>query len=104
MQRRNAHSWPYARNGPAPSRLAQLAVFAAATVVAGERCLFLVLVGLARHAQAHAGHGLAPSLGYLRVAFLAALQTRALRGLVTHALDRILDRRIDLVLHGAVAC
>ncbi len=62
-----------------------------------------VLGFLAGNAQAHAGDGLAPRLGNLRVALFAALEAGALGQLVAHALDAVLDGGIDLVLHGAVA-
>src|SRR5436305_13661 len=72
-------------------QLAQLAILAAAAVVTAERGLLLVFVGLAGHTQTHAGHGLAPRLGDLRIAFFAALQARTFRRLAAGTLDRIGD-------------
>src|SRR5688500_7723786 len=82
---------------------AELAVFAAAAVVAGEAGLLLVAGFLADDAEAHAGDGLAACLWNLRIAFLAAHQAGSLRELAAHALDRILDGGVDLVLYSAVA-
>src|SRR3546814_9489437 len=84
--------------------LTQLAVLAAAAVVTRARGVFLVLRFLARHAQAHAGHGLAPRLGDRRVAFFAVTESGTLRQAAARALDRVLDGRVDLVLHSGVAC
>src|SRR5688572_368856 len=89
-----------------PSRavLTELAVLAAASVIAGEPRLLLVMRFLAGDAQAHTGDGLASRFGNLRTAFLAMRQARSLRQLAANALDRVLDGGVDLVLHGAVAC
>src|SRR5690606_8943382 len=88
-----------------PCRSTQLAVLAAAPVVAaGGRALLGVARLLALHAQAYAGHGLAPRLGDPGVALLAVLQPGTLWNLAAHALDRVLDGRVDLVLHCAIAC
>src|SRR5690606_4061507 len=92
-----------ARSPPGHPASAQLAVLAAAAVVAGRRRFLAVQRFLARHAQAHAGHGLAPRLGDRRVAFLAVRQARTLRQAAARALDRVLDGRVDLVLHCGVA-
>ena len=61
--------------------LTQLAVLAAAPVVQTGRALVLVPLFLARHAQAHAGHGLASRLRNLVTAFLAVTQARPARQL-----------------------
>src|SRR6185312_14754511 len=82
---------------------AQLAVLAAAAVVARERLLVAVVRFLAIDAQPHAGHGLAPRLGDLRVALLAMREASPARQLAARALDGVVDRRVDLVLNGAVA-
>ena len=84
-------------------RLAELAVLAAAAVVAADAAVFRIVRFLAIDAEAHARDGLAPRLGNLRVAFLAARQARALGNAAARALDRVLDGRVDLVLHRAVA-
>src|SRR5262249_29852427 len=87
-----------------PLTSAQLAVLAAAAVVAAERGLLLIVLFLARHTQAHARHGLAPRLGNRRAALLAMLQARTFAHVAARALDRVLDRRVDLILNGVVAC
>src|SRR3546814_19950500 len=84
---------------------AQLAVLAAAAVVAAGRGFVLHITRLlAVHAQAYAGHGLAPRLWDFPVALLTATQAGPLRPLAAHSLDRVLDGRVDLVLDGALAC
>src|SRR5690606_16751696 len=84
---------------------AQLAVLAAAPVVAAVGLLLLALFGLlAADAQAHARHRLATGLGDRRVAFLAALPAGPLRQLAAGALDRVLHRCLDLFVPRAVAC
>src|SRR3546814_5758657 len=70
---------------------AQLAVLAAAAVVAAGRGFVLHITRLlAVHAQAYAGHGLAPRLGDFHVALLTATQAGPLRQLAAHSLDRVL--------------
>src|SRR5687768_10041007 len=83
---------------------AQLAVLAAAAVVAGGAGLFAIERLLAGDTQAHAWHRLAPRLGNGRAALLAMRQPRPPRQLAAGALDRILHGRVDLVLHRVVAC
>src|SRR5690606_33499223 len=83
---------------------AQLAVLAAASVVAAVGTLLALLRFLAADAQAHPRHGLAPRRWNRSVALLAARAARALRQLAARALDRILHGGVDLVLHRAIAC
>src|SRR5450631_3572818 len=89
-----------------PVRLAssQLTVLAAAAVVAAELRRLAIVFGLAGHAKAHAGNRVAPRLGDHRCAFGAMLQRRAPRQLALSALDRVLDRRVDLLLHRTITC
>src|SRR5690606_8599026 len=87
--------------GPAGS--AQLAVLAAAAVVAAAGLLIALAGFLAGAAQAHARHRLAPRLGDRRGAFLAARAAGTLRQLAARALDPVLHGRVDLILHRAVA-
>src|SRR5690606_1919530 len=89
-----------ARSSP---RSAQLAVLAAAAVVAGEAGFFPVLRGLAGHAQAHAGYRAAPRLGARRDAFMEAFQAGPLGQARAGALGPVLDGRIDLIVDGVVA-
>src|SRR5690606_27261898 len=84
-------------------RLAELAVLAAASVVAGAGLLLPVGRFLARHAEAHAGQRLAPRLRDRRVALLAVAQARTLRQAAARTLDRVLDGRVDLFLNRVVA-
>ena len=65
--------------------------------------LLLVARLLAGDAQAHAGHGLAPRLGNRGIALLAMRQPGAARQLAARAPDGVVDGRVDLVLHGAIA-
>src|SRR3546814_377212 len=94
---RAAQRWSRLRMGAAgrPRRgSAQLAVLAATAVVAAGRGFVLRITRLlAVHAQAHAGHGLAPRLGDFHVALLTATQAGPLRQLAAHSLDRVLDGR-----------
>src|SRR5688572_30129870 len=87
---------------PQPST--QLAILAATPVVAAHTALLAVVLLLARHAQAHPRHGLAPRFRNLRIAFLATRQPRSFRQPAANAFDSILDRGVDLVLHRAIAC
>src|SRR6185437_8306396 len=83
---------------------AQLAVLAATTVVeAGAAALFVMRL-LAGHAQAYAGHGLAPRGRNGGVALFAASQARTLAQLLPRPLHRIADRGVDLILHGTITC
>src|SRR3954466_1287336 len=78
---------------------AQLAVLAAAPVVAGVVHGLLVRGFLASEAQSHARNGLAPRLRDLRSALGAGFQRRPARQLALGTLDRVLDGGIDLILH-----
>lgn len=79
------------RSGNArPPRSTQLAVLAAAAVVAAERGVLAIAGLLAGHAQAHAGHGLAPGFGNRRFAVLAMTQARPLRQPAARAADAVL--------------
>jgi len=66
--------------------------------------LFVVVHFLARDAQTHARHGLAARLGDGIVALLASREAGTLRQLAAHPLNAVFDRRVDLVLHGAIPC
>src|SRR5262249_15625932 len=106
--RRRIATWSRGRDPRPPltgltGRSAQLAVLAGAPVVAAERLLFAVVRFLARYAQTHARHRAAARLGNQRLAFLAMSQARAFRHAAAGALDRVLDRRVDLILNGVVA-
>src|SRR3990167_4307135 len=81
---------------------AQLAVLAAPAVIAIEFGLFFVVLGLAGHAQAHAGDGFAPRLGDGGVTFFAMAQAFATRQLAAGALDGVLNAAVDLLLYRAV--
>lgn len=81
---------------------AQLAVLAAAAVVAAELRLFPIVLGLAVDAQAHAGNRPAPRLGDRRVALFAMGQALATGQLAARTSDGILDRAVDLFLHRTV--
>src|SRR5690606_17389205 len=81
---------------------AQLAVLAAAPVVAAV-FLFVALFGfLAGDAQPYPGHGLPARLRNRRIALLATQARRPLRQLAARTLDAVLHGRVDLVLHRAV--
>src|SRR5690606_31490046 len=86
-----------------PARSAQLAVLAAAAVVAAERGLLAVRRFLAGDAQAHARHGLAARLRNRCVALLAMRTAGTLRQPAARPLDPVLDGGVDLFLHRAVA-
>src|SRR5699024_3111923 len=81
----------------------QLAVLAAAPVVAAKSGMFAVERFLARQAQAHARHGPAPGLGNRIATFLAMRRGRSLAHLAARTLDRVLDGGINLVVDGVVA-
>jgi len=80
----------------------QLAILAAAAIVAAERDLFLVVRFLAGHAETDAGNRLPPCLRDFLTAFLTVEQAGAFRQLAAGALDAVLDGGVDLVLNGAV--
>jgi hypothetical protein len=86
------------------SASSQLAILAAAPVVATLGFLLGVARALARDTQAHPGHGVAARLGYGLPAFGTVVQARALRQSVTGAPDRILDGRVDLILNRTIFC
>src|SRR5271165_6674358 len=81
----------------------QLAVFAAAPVVAAELRDIAIVLELAGNAEAHTGDRDSAGLGDFGVAVRAARQRRSLRQLALDAADRVLDRRVDLLLHRPVA-
>ncbi len=83
---------------------AQLAVFAAASIVTAEAGPFVVPFGLAGHAQVYAWHGFASRRGNLGVAGFAVEQARAFRRLTTCAFDRVANGGVDLILYGVVVC
>jgi hypothetical protein len=97
---------PLRREGKARAiggtELAQLAVLATAAVVSAKRCL-LVLLGLALNAQAHPGHRFAACLGNLGATGLATLQAFTPGQSLSRTTDRIIDGRVNLVLHRTVA-
>jgi hypothetical protein len=82
---------------------AKLAVLAAATVNQTGTALGILRL-LAIHAQAHTRHSFAPCRWDGRIALFAMRHTGTFLQLASRALDRIIDRRIDLVLHCAIAC
>src|ERR1044072_3638300 len=81
----------------------QLAVLAATPVVSAERVLLAVVRFLAIDAEPHAGHGLAARFGNRRLARFAMRAALPARNAAARALHRVVDGRIDLVLHSAVA-
>src|SRR5690348_1682310 len=82
----------------------QLAVLAAAPVVAAEGLFLRIARALAGDAQAHAGHSLAPRFRNRRVAFLTMFQARPRTTFAARARHRISDGRVNLFLHGAFFC
>lgn len=87
----------------ARNRSSELAVLAAATVVAAGTAPLQVALFLAGDTQADAGHRHTPRHWNCRIALFAALEARSLREFVASPFDAILDGGIDLILHGAVA-
>ena len=83
------------------SPLPQLAVLAAAAVVARILDNFAIGDFLAGHAQPHARDRLAARCGNLRAALGARLERRPGRQPTLGALDRILHGRVDLILDRA---
>src|SRR5699024_1606165 len=98
--------WPAAAGRAPDCRCsAQLAVLAAAPVVAAEALLLgLVELFLADHAQPHARQRLSASLGDRLAALLALAQAFAFGNATAHPRQPILDRAVDLILHGIVPC
>src|SRR3569833_538508 len=86
-----------------PRPLPQLAVLAAAPIVAAELQGFLVVRLLARHAQSHAWHGVAPCLWDRGSTMLAVRCSRALGQAALSPADAVLHGRVDLILNCAVA-
>src|ERR1700733_8490550 len=85
-------------------RSPQLAVFAPAPVVAAEGAGVAIPGILAGKAQADTGDRVSAGLRNLGAAFGAMTQTRTLRQTALRTADRILDRRIYLILHRAFFC
>ena len=65
---------------------------------------FLISFRLTIDTQAHTRDRLTAGSGDSGVTFFAVLQTLAPWQLVTHAIDSVLDRRIDLLLYRTVFC
>lgn len=84
--------------------LAQLAVLAAAPVVAAGVHLRFVMSGLAGDAQAYPRDGLAACLGNGAVAFLAMAQAVTARQTAARALHGVFDAGIYLLLYRSVLC
>src|SRR5579862_2005002 len=87
----------------AKARSAQLTVFAAPAVVAGECGRVAVMRVLALEAQSHTGDRVSARLRDLRTAVGAVREAGALRQAALRPADSVLDGRIDLFLHRAVA-
>ena len=85
-----------------PQALLQLAVFAASAVVEALVHVEPVCLGLARNARPDARQCLAPRVGDRLVALLAREEALSLREPAPRPFDRAVDRRVDLILHGAV--
>jgi hypothetical protein len=83
--------------------LAQLAVFAAAAVIASERSGFAVLGGLASDAQSDAGHGLPSCFGNGGDAAQTMRCRRPRQQSLLRPEDSVLHGRVDLILYRAVA-
>src|SRR5690348_10795473 len=81
---------------------AQLTVLAAAPIVEAVGLHLLIGLGLAGDAEAHPRHGFAARLGDLVAALLAVLAAGAAGQPAAHALERVLDAGVDLVLDRAV--
>lgn len=82
----------------------ELAILAAAPVVAAHRFLFRVPFGLARDAQAHARHRNASRLGNGFAAFRTVVEACSLWQAFTRTADRVLDSCVDLVLNCTIFC
>ena len=82
--------------------LLQLAVFAASAVVEALVHVEPVRFGLARDAPPDARQCLAPRFGNRLAAVLAGTEALSLREPAPRPFDSAVDRRIDLILHGAV--
>src|SRR6185437_14057567 len=86
-----------------PPGSAELAVLAAAAVVAAEVAFVAIGGVLAGDAEAHAWNGLAPRFRNLCSAVGARLEARTVRQPALRAQDAVRHRRIDLILYSAVA-
>jgi hypothetical protein len=82
--------------------LLQLAVFAASAVVEALMPIEPVRLGLARDAPPDARQCLAPGFGYRLAALLAGEEALSLREPAPRPFDSAVDRRVDLILHGAI--
>ena len=94
--------WVLHDRAGASSALLQLAVFAASAVVQALMHIEPVRLGLARHAPSDAQQCLAPRFGDRFAAVLAGEEALSLREPAPRPFDRAVDRRVDLILHGAV--
>ena len=83
-------------------QLLQLAVFAASAVVEALMHIEPVRLGLARDAPPDARQCLAPRFGDRLAALLAGQGALSLREPAPRPFDSAVDRRVDLILHGAV--
>ncbi len=82
---------------------AQLAVFAAATVVQRNGLVLLVCFFLTTEAEPNAGYGLPTRKRNFLTAFFAIFQTLAARDLSARPFDLVFDRGFDLFIDGVVA-
>src|SRR4051812_30127166 len=98
------HYPPPAGGATRGKHLAELAILAAAPVVAGYRHVAPVCHFLAGDAQPHARQRRAARLGNLRAAFLAMFEAWPRRQIAAGALDGVLDAGLDLLLYRAFMC
>jgi len=87
---------------PAEPGLLQLAVLAASAVVEALMHIEPVRLGLARNAPPDARQGLAPRFGDRLAALLTGEEALSVRESAPRAFDSAVDRRVDLILHGAI--
>ena len=85
-----------------PPLLLQLAVFAASAVVEALVHVESVRLGLARDAPPDARQCSAPRFGDRLAALLAGQRALSLREPAPRPFDSAVDRRVNLILHGAV--
>src|SRR5580692_7488639 len=82
--------------------LLQLAVFAASAVVEALAHVAPVRLGLAWDARPDARQCLAPCFGDRLAALLAGEEALSLREPAPRPFDSAVNRRVDLILHGAI--
>ncbi len=82
----------------------QLTVLAAPPIYPGSATVQAIELLLASNAKTYAGNGFSPCRRNDLAAFLTVRQPRTSAQLLARALDRIVHRRIDLILHGTIAC